>query len=327
MNKRTIVAFVALSFAFLAFVTMSCQRDPIFYPTSDYYVGIEVEPDSFDEDFVMPSVYVASFYDVNDGKLVYSTFLRGDQHPADLPMGGYVAGIEPGEYDLLVYSYNLRRSEINESNSWNRVYANANLIGRSNGVRVTYAPDYIYLYSDRIKVPYITEDDGVFIIGSKLESIVDTWNVIVCGIRNLDIAESVTFYISGQAGGRYLGLDHQVNERSIVTFDGSCMERVFPAVSSTKAFTDSVGLVAAGRYTSFGMLENVERVLLTVQIIGPNGSSYFGQFDVTDQLLDENNVQHLIVVYMDEEIKEREDGGFNPEAKPWDPDVTQIILE
>ncbi len=331
MMKRYFV-LAAVAAAFLM-VCLSCQRDEIHYPVSNYYVGIDVNPNPLEKDFVLPNIYSANFYDVATGSLAYSTYVRSEYHPMGLPAGGYVTGLTPGEYDVLVYNFDLRRSSVIDRHVYGGAYAESEIFGRSNDVAVTYTPDNLYVYSDRIKVPYITESDGVFIIEAKLDDVVESWTVRVDGVKNAELAEKITFYISGQSIGKYLSNAQKLKERSIIQFPGRAEEVVFPAGyesverARTKAEGDSTGFVVTGDYTTYGALENVERILLTVHIVGPNGSNYFGQMDVTDEVRNPENKDHIITTTFDVEIKEREDGGFQPAANPWRPDSTKIVLQ
>lgn len=330
MKKSFINAVLAAGvIAALMFLT-SCQREEIVYPTSNYYLAITVEPDVQQKDYVKPTIFVASFYDVETGKLAYSTFVRSESHPMGLPAGGFVTGITPGDYDLIIYNFDTHVTSIEEKGWYDRIYAFAEVAGRSKDVPITYAPDHLYWHKERVHVPYITEHDGVHIIRASLRTVLESWTVIIDGVKNANLATGIVFYISGQAIGRYLGKDELVGQRSIVMFGGRPeavdVLPVEPDVVETKA-EDEEPYVIVGDYTTFGRLAGVDRILLTMQIAGPNGSVYTAQEDVTAQVIDPANTEHVIRATVDIEIQERPDGGFNPEATPWEPDVTKIILE
>ena len=333
MMKKCFVSLFVL--AVVAVAGISCQREEIEYPVSNYYVSLSVTPNPLQKEFSMPPIYSANFYDMETGKLSYSTYLRTGFHPARLPEGGYVTGLVPGDYKVLVYNFDLRRSSVIDRQVYERAYAEAEILSRSNDVAVTDTPDNLYVYSDQIKVPYVTAKDDIFIIDAAMKDIVECWTVRVEGVKNANLAEKITFYMSGQSAGKYLSNSQMLKERSIVTFLGHVEEAVFhvednvQAVDSvgTKAATDSTGFVMVGDYTSYGALESVDRILLTIHVVGPNGSNYFEQIDVTDQVRNPENVNHIVNTVFDVEIKEREDGGFSPTANPWNPDHTVIILE
>ena len=295
---------------------LSCQREDILYNTGNYYLGLSVVASAEDES-VLSSMYLVNFYDTNTGKCVYSTYLRPDLHPAGFPAGGYVIGVEPGEYDLLVYDMGTQVSDVREADRFDRVYATATLAGRVNDTPVLNNPDPMHFFASRVTVPYITDKDQVYIIEAPLRDAVQHWTVHVDGISNADIAESVWFYISGQEEGYYLGLDTPIGNRAVVLFPGH-------AVVETKAGGDKVD----AEFGTFGVDNAAERYLLTAVVTGPNGSVYYGQADVTEQVIlgytsGSNEINATITM----EVEPRSQGGFDPKAEPWDPDVTIIILE
>lgn len=318
---RTYILFL-MAAAAVAF-SAACQRDPIEYPTSNYYVAISVivETDGATE----PTVYAVVFYDPSTQKEVYRTFIYADQHPEGMPVGGYVTGIDPGEYDMLVYNVDTRVSEVYGADWLTGAYAASGVASRVNDVPVIYAPDHLYRYCGRVTVPYITVADGVYVIEAPLRSTVEDWNILVLGVKNLDIAQSVTFLVSGQTRGRMMKDGAKLTERSIVTFAGEIREGKGLVDIETKS---GESLVLYTPYTTFGKLDGDQRVLVTLAITGPGGSTYYGQADVTQQVLDQQEKKdRLIIIDSDIDIKPREQGGFSPEAKPWDPEVVQIELE
>ena len=62
-------------------------------------------------------------------------------------------------------------------------------------------------------------------------------------------------------------------------------------------------------------------------VVEVGGAFYYAQVDVMDQIIEQQEKDHVIIIDSDIEIKPREDGGFVPVATPWDPDETVIILE
>jgi len=316
MMKRNILAGFAAVFAALMLL-LSCQREAIVYNTGNYYLGISLETQAEDES-ILASMFVVNFYDVETDKLVYSTYLRPDKHPAGMPAGGYVIGVEPGEYNVLVYDMGTAVSDVREPDRYERVYATATLSGRVNDTPVLNDPDPLYFYSGRVTVPYVTDKNEVYVIQARLHDAVQHWTVHVDGISNAGIAESVWFYISGQEEGYYLGRLTPIGERAVVLFPG-----FVPA--STK--TDGDDHVDA-YFGSFGIHNSMERFLLTAVVTGPNGSVYYGQADVTDQvILADTSGSREIYATITMEVEPRSQGGFDPRAEPWNPDVTVIILE
>lgn len=315
--KKTILAILSVA---AVVMSTSCQRDPILYPTSDYYVAVKVNIDTDrDPAAAEPTLYVASFYDTLSHKLLHRAYIRPASHPAGLPPGGYVQGIEPGAYDMLVYNIDSRVTSVENADYYPQVYARTGVNTYSGNTPIIYAPDHLYVCSERVHVPYITAEDGVYVIDSELSSVAEPWRVIVRGIRNLDIAQGLSFLLSGQTRGVMLSDRAKLSERAIVLFAG--------AVDSV-AVKSGEGLQVDTRYNTFGKLAGDDlRCLMTLTVTGPNGSVYYVQEDVTQQILESQDTDRTIIIDADIEIRPREDGGFAPVAEPWNPSVVTIDLE
>ena len=323
--KRIYTIIILMAAALACILSASCQRDPIIYPTSDYYVAVKVNAETSDS--TRPTMYAVNFYDTLTHKLVISTYIKADTHPAGLPDGGYVTGLTPGVYDLLVYNFDTRVSSVTNTDYLSQAYAHSSVAGYTNNVPVILAPDHLYSYCERVEVPYITAEDGTYIIETVLDPRVEDWTVIVYGIKNLDLAQSIMFFLGGQTAGTMLGPVKKLTERGIVMFPGETrMSQEYTPVDSPSTKSGE-GLIIYTPYTTFGKLDEDMRCMMTIQLTGPNGSVYYGQVDVTDQILDQQDKDHVIIIDSDIEVKPREDGGFNPLVDPWDPDVTTIVLE
>lgn len=320
--KKNLTIFVIAALALLGgLLSASCQRDPIVYPTGDYYVSIKVNAKTSDGS--EPQMYAVNFYDTLTHRLVYNTYIHAASHPAGMPVGGYVTNLEPGTYDLMVYNFDTRIAEVVNVDYASQTYARSTVVGRNNDTPVINAPDHLYSYFERVTVPYVTEEDGTYVIETVLDPRVEDWTVIVYGIKNLDIAQSVLFLLGGQTAGTMLGPVKKLEERSIVMFPGVIRE----ATEYQPDTKSGESLILYTPYTTFGKLDADMRCLMTIQLTGPNGSVYYGQVDVTDQILDQQDKDHVIIITSDIEIKPREDGGFSPVVEPWDPEKTEITLE
>lgn len=299
----------------------SCKRDPIVYATSNYYVSIETETAPTDTEENLPRVYAVNFYDPGTGRLVLNTFVHPYAHPKDMPPGAYITGLVPGEYDLLVYCFDNNVITENEGSA-SRVYAHAKDVERSNGTPIVAQPDHHYVHAERITVPYVISGEGVHIIPTHPMDITESWTVKVLGVKNLSIAGKISLFISGQVrGDMLLPQPTKLNEKAIILFEGRLED-----LAATKA-EDETSLDIVAPYRTFGRFGDDVRCLLTVQIEGPNGTNYYIQTDVTDQIEDQQDKDRLIIVDSDLEIEERKDEGFNPQADEWKEDKTQIVLE
>lgn len=318
--KKNLTIFVIAALALVGgLLSASCQRDPIVYPTGDYYVSIKVNAKTSDGS--EPQIFAVNFYDTLTHRLINRFFIRPEAHPAGMPAGGYVSGVEAGVYDILVYNYDTKIASVRNTDFLSQSYSQSETASWHNGIPIIYAPDHLYSYCERVSIPFVTEDDGVYVINTVLDPLVEDWTVIVEGVKNLDIATGISFLLSGQTFGRTMQDAAKMQDRVLVLFQGVIAQR---SPVETKS---GENLYIRTPYTTFGKLESDQRCLMTMTIMGPNGSQYVAQYDVTDQILDQQDKDHIIYLNSDIVVEPRQDGGFDPQVQPWDPENHTYILE
>ena len=314
MKKIYIISLFILA---AVFCLDSCKREPIVYATSNYYLAIDSDPGVSD----VGSIYSVNFYNQSTGSLVYQTFIYADQHPEGKPRGGYLTGIEPGNYNMLVYSFDSKSDYIRNENQYGKVYTDTEVLNYNNGTPIIKEPQPLLEWSKETGIPYVTGKD-IHIIYIQPENVIEKWSVNVSGVKNLDRAQKITFLLSGQSRGRFIGLNQQkLNDKAILSFNGNPEDIIF----RTKAEEGELILVTT--YHTFGKLEADQRCLLTLQIEGPGGMMYYAQEDVTSQITDPDNTGHGINMETDIDIEPLKDGGFDPKADPWDDEITKIELD
>ena len=317
--KKTVKYILLI--AVLTIASASCRRDPIVYPVSNYYVTIDTDASpSETAGTAVPTLYSVNFYETGTGKRVLHTFIRPDYHPEGMPKGGYVSGLEPGEYDIVVYNYDTSNTIV-ESDDWiSRIYARTDNYGYNSGVPIIKMPDHLYVYAARVQVPFVTESDGVYIIDTDMKTVIEDWTISVTGIQNMSDIEGISFYISGQERGRYIGPDgKKFHENAIIMFPGFVTKK-----TGTKADGDAdENLSIVVPYTTFGRYDNDVRVMVTMVISGPDGSTYYHQKDVSEEM---DRPDHRIDIEADIDVRNQESGGFNPHAEEWDPETFYIEL-
>lgn len=316
--KRFSVMVAALCVALFS-VLAGCQRDVIVYPTGNYYIDVDLKklPELPKES----SLWQVIFYDANTKMKAFETYITPMLHPSDMPTGAYIRGLQPGLYDAVVFNRNATVTAFNMGDASDRLYAYSPNAGYSESTPIVFAPDDVYVWSGRVNVPYVS-GENVHLIAVQPEPILDTREFVITGIEGLDIAEKIFLYLSRQDRGSWLCPVHQLNEKVILVAEGQTRS-VNPEVL-TKAETDS--LVIWTPINSFGIVDGDEEgqpILLTVAIEGPNGSIYYAQADVTEQIL---SGEKVIFVTVDIEVEPLEQGGFDPNATPWDVFVTTIEL-
>jgi len=298
---------------------MSCQRDPIVYPTGNYY--LEVNMDGVTDELEASSLWQVLFYDATTHMKAFETYITPMLHPEDMPTGAYIRGLKAGTYDVVVYNRGTKVTAFNVADASNRIYAYAPNAGYSQGTPIVFEPDNLFVWQSRERVPYVSGDD-VYVIKASPKCIIDTREIIVHGIKGLDIAENIALYVSRMDRGSWLCPVKQLYEKVIVVAQGEVRD----LKAQTKADGDEEErFVIWTPVSTFGVVDGEEdqRILLTVAIGGPNGSVYYGQADVTDQFL---AGQKVIETTLDIEVEPLQQGGFDPTATPWEEFVTKIEL-
>ena len=308
--------------ALILVMAAGCYREPIVYPVSNYYLAVTMHrtPGYEYEEEEPAEILSVNVYDHNTGKLVLHTYIRPKYHPVGMPEGGYIDGLQPGDYDFLVYNFDTNPTEVHSEERLGKVYADTDVYGYSSLTPVIKAPDHLFTANIHEDVPYISAEDGVYYINADLSTVVEEWRVRVGGIKDLDKAESITVYVSGQCRGRMLGPDgDRIYERSIVMFQGR------KAPNGADVVPQGEEYVIYTPYTTFGRMPGM-RYLMTVAVTGPDGSQYMLQEDVTDIIEEHQDTDRTIDLEWDVTIEGRKQGGFNPTSEPWDPEVHTIEI-
>ena len=317
--SRKVLA-IAAALAACALASVSCLRDPIVYATSDYYLQLK-EGSPWREDVNLEDisrVWAVSSY--VDGKRTYEMYVTPYQHPKGMPYGGYLTGFMAGNQTLLVYNYDISKLRFDMLSNLDKIRAYTDVLDYSNGVAVVTAPGPVYVYREEVNVPFITKSEGTYYIDAPVTELTQTWRVIVRGVRNVHNIALVDFFLSGQQRGCFLGKDEPWDDRALIYFVGEVVDATWEH--------DGMDKEVLATYSTFGVYTGAERVMLTVRITGTNGYQYFVQKDVTDIVADPAGNGYTIYVDGSEvEVADKTDGGFNPQAEEWDPDVTKIELE
>ena len=321
MNALTKTRILRAAAAVLAGATalLACRRDTIQYPTSAYYVAIETDADaSAVAGTPAPKIYSMNFYDAASGRLVLHDYIRPAYRPEGLPEGGYANGLTPGEYDIVIYNYDTSTTIVDREEQLSGAYARTDVYGYSQGTPIIKMPDPLYIHSGHVDVPYITTEDGLYIILTEPVPVLERWTVSVGGIRNAENLRGMVIYLSGQCRGLYAETGEPLQEKAILRFAADTQ-------LMTRADGESVTIITG--YNTFGRLADGTRCLLTVQAAGPEGSVYYYQEDVTAKIAEaEKKGTNAFSVDADLEINPAQQGGFDPKAEEWDSQTEYIEL-
>lgn len=319
MKRNIITRALSAALLVLSLTAVSCRREPIVYPVSKYYLSIDPV---LEEGASEPKIYGVDFYDAT-GKRVYQSYIYSHNHPAGLPDGGYVNGIDPGQYTVLVYNYDASAVRVNNEHNLSYVFADTEVYSYSEGSPVIKMPDALYVWSAFVTVPYVAEDDPLYIIPTYPEVVTETWHLHIAGMKGLYKADAVNFYISGQAPGRWLRPEGTVTDgNAIILFAGHVPSRT---KASTRA--DDDGWYNED-YMTFGRTSELDRIMLTVYVNGPGGQRFWAQVNITDKVEKamEEGTNHIYIT-VELEVTDRVQGGFDPSAKEWNENKTEITLK
>ena len=308
---RKTIYITTLMYALMV-ATLSCTRDPIVYPTANYYIAISSENEL---ESTPSKIYGVNFYDATDGKLALGKVIYVENHPDNLPRGGYLEALTPGDYVMLVYRYDTKNTKINNDANISKAYANTDTYSYNKNVPIIKMPDHMYVDLREISIPYVTEDDGPYIIESHPSTMLETYSVTIHGIKDLSKAVTADLYISGQAPGRWLGPGGGLlDDNAIISWRADLTPRTRTTNGET-IYTE---------YTTFGQSTTNDRALLTLYVTGPGGTTTWGQMDVSEII---ESGKKDIDVTIELEVTENQQSGFDPEAEKWIPEVTDIELE
>lgn len=287
----------------LALISLSsCRRDYIYDLVSRYRIEFEY-PDGIRYDNPgKPSKISVIFYDINTGKKVYETYSDGD--------GCYLYAITPGCYNVVAYALGTRKTDVTYVNDFNLLTAETSVISQG-AVKTVASPDHLLADVKRnCEIPVLSDGDPDFVLKFSMESLCDDWKIVVEGIKNLEYASSINFFIDSQWREFYFGLD----------------ERKDGCVLNVRGGQDNIvedRLVAT--FETFGVIPETD-VRLEVRIVASDGQKHVLVVDVTDQIYDPDNIDHILKVFFDTELKPLTQGGLDPSTDEWDENRTTIDI-
>lgn len=308
MENRLFRLVTILPLTVAAGILQSCLRDYIYDEKSDYQIDVSPVYDMlYDRTDKAPSLFRVLLYDPDSHNLISSNMVGGN--------GGYLYNIHPGTYDILIYSYTLNRTKVTHEENLSLIQAGTSAIAyRSTPIVET--PDHLFVEKfERVEIPHLSVHDEPFIIHSEPRSIVESWILIIDGIKGLGNADCIDIYISGQAQNSYIARN-----------EGSKIQNVNSTICF-QAVCDYAKELIYTPFTTFGKIPDERAKLeLNLRIVGSGGEVYSCSADVTGQFDNPGNLRHEIKATFDVTIKERQDGGMNPSADPWTPDIDTFIL-
>jgi len=283
--------------------TVSCRREPLHELLSNYYLEPEISLEALHKTPAMPSIVTAIFYDHETGEKAFQEYVNAT--------GGYLYGVIPGVYDVLLYSIGTTYTHVDSLSRMESAYAYTNLI--SGNYNLKYEPDHLLVGTlHNLTVPALIENDDTFVIKAPMATVVDTWRLIVNKITGLKNATSIGIAISGLVDSRKLATE---------TYSDKEMNMYFSGVIDNEYKTINTPFCIFGKLAGA-----VSELVLQISVIGDDGVSYVLKTDVTDQFNDPDNTRQIITVDFEVEIKAKEGSGFQPVVDEWEDIISYFDL-
>lgn len=278
-----------------ALMTVSCRRLPIHEPFSSYYLVLEGDYKGLHINPTVPGMYEAVFYDIYTHEEVGQSYLGTE--------GGYIYGLRPGKtYEMIVYSFDSGNTQVSDLRSFPTALASTG--GSSSTYMSSYnAPDHLMVARDTaLTLPFLYDSFETEYLYAYPKSVCDTWCIIVTGIKGLQYATSMEFFVSGQSKSNNIGPNEPSTREMTINFP---------------AKLDMVNNRIYTPFCTFGKIPGKVSELRLV-ITDGNEKTIVCKADVTGQFDDPENTGHWIILdFSGTEIEEKKDGGFTPVVDPW----------
>lgn len=313
--KNTYIYIIAA----LLLVLTGCQRRPL--TEADYAVQLNITLDkniinhTVEKD---PALMRCIFYNADNGAFVTQAFLP--------PTGGIVNLIPSRTYNIIVYNFDTESTWIKDENWYEKIYASTSLIpdsfktklksrsSKAEDEQIVYDPDHLFVGTlDNVYIPARSVNSPMHVIDIEAKSVVQSWKVELTKVSGRENVASMAAVITTLARNSYIGTHLLSEEYASVYFDNQVI--------------DENGILTAG-FNTFGRNPEVpEPQILSLVFIDVSGKGKTYNFDVTNQMID--NEEQIIRLNIDIDIpKPMTDGsgGFVPKVDEWEDINTDIII-
>lgn len=259
---------------------------------------------------------VSAFNEKVHGKLpehIQVQFYRTGTHTLEkdefLDTYGGMMNVEPGRYDVLIYSLGTKATLVDGS-TLNGKYATTDITFRSYEIgtyrSVVAEPDHLYLTSfENVEIAPVKDDvHTVTELRDTAASILETWTFEWLNVDGLEYIAECELFITSQEGRSFLWGDRNGNQ---------------PGALKISPYPDFTGKRLYSVFNTFGRYKDYrEKVYAVIRVKNTAGNEYLFDFDVTDQFDDPANDGHNIVVTLHITIPDDGGtGGFEPVVDPW----------
>ena len=238
-------------------------------------------------------MYEAVFYDKDSHLEVGQSYLGST--------GGYIYDLSPKAYEMIAYGFDSGNTKVTGLRSFEE--ATASTERYTEGDTLSYnAPDHLMVARDReFEIPFLYDRDEVYTLYGYPETLVETWCVVITGIKGLRNAASIDIYFTGQSKSKGLGTEEISGSEMAIHVPGAI---------------NSDGCKIYTPFCTFGKIPG-RRSILRLSIMDQNQKKTVCHADVTDQFDNPDNVGHWIYAHFDIEIDPKKDGGMQPTVTEW----------
>ncbi|MBQ0024921.1 MAG: DUF5119 domain-containing protein [Bacteroidales bacterium] len=302
--KRNIksLLFSTAILSLTAVLSVSCHRLPIHEPFSSYYLVLDPDFSAIHIKPSNPGMYEAVFYDKETHKEIGQSYLGS--------YGGYIYDLTPGTYEMIVYGFDSGNTVVSGMKGFNDALANTERYKDADTLSYN-APDHLMVARDtNFIIPFMYDRDEPVYLYEYPSTIMDTWCIIITGIKGLNNAVSMDFYITGQSKSNNFGPNIPSEKEMTIHFPASVDNQ------NNRIYTP---------FCTFGKLpDHVSKLRLVIK--DPNQQTITVYADITDQFDDPENVGHWIILDFDLEIDAKKDGGMMPDVNEWNDNVFEYNI-
>ncbi len=249
----------------------------------DLDVDLEVSEEAHTK-IEIPTYMVVAFYNPESGALVKTEYVG--------PYGGQLH-VDPGTYDMVVYSFDTEWTQIRGESNINTLEAFTSDISALKRPQLSYfdregldeapgpiiyTPDHLLTAHMQVEIPPYSTDGQVMTISATAATAVETYGFEVRNVTGIQYIASVEAFVTNQARSSFFGLGEVSQEPATVYFplDVSIDEGVLKSTFNT-----------------FGKLPGESFSYLHILLMDTEGTPFTITEDITDQFDDPG---HLIVV-------------------------------
>ena len=342
MRRRLVI----LIFAVLTILT-GCKRRELEYGSANLNLrlnlNLNVRVNGQTEVLPTPEMMRVMFFDPDTYDLVTESYL---------PATGGRVSLPPGKYKFIGYNFDTEATLLRNDRNYYSIEAYTNEVSSSmkasilNSIRygrsatksnpdedaweaalskvqesaIIYEPDHLFVSHKDIEVLNIAGDQT---IEADAETIIETWQISV-RIKNEQYMASARALLTGQIASNFIGLPKEEGKTD------TDVTLLFDMSAGSDAENNDI---VVGKFNTFGKNPSVmSRLWLTIILKTVGGETVEWHRDITDEFMDEDNLEDQ-TIYIEEEIIVPEPqgggsggGGFQPGVDDWEEENVPINI-